>query len=132
MKVAADPEEKTERSGGKFLWVLLGILAVANIVVGIQFAPHHVGLEHVPLVQLPNFMAFLGVPGEWLPGYLLTTWLVMGVLVGLGALGVRALKPVPGPLQNFAEITIEGFCSLLEQIIGRQGRQFLPLIGAAG
>jgi F-type H+-transporting ATPase subunit a len=132
MTVAADSKEKTEQPSGKSLWVLLGILVVVNLVVGIQFASHHVTLEHVPLVQLPNFMAFLGVPGEWLPGYLLTTWLVMGVLVGLGALGVRALKPVPGPLQNFAEITIEGFFSLLEQIIGRQGRQFLPLIGAAG
>jgi len=120
------------RSGGKGIWILLGILTVVNLAVGLLFAPHQVELEHPPIVQLPNFLAFLGVPGEWMPPYLTFTWLVMGILVVGGVLGTRALRPVPGPLQNFVEVVIEGFGGLLDQMIGRQGRQFLPFIGTTG
>jgi F-type H+-transporting ATPase subunit a len=119
-------------TGGKGIWIVLGALASVNLVVGFLFAPHHVELEHPPIIQMPNFLAFLGVPGEWLPPYLTFTWLVMGILVVGGALGTRALRPVPGPLQNFVEVVIEAFGGLLEQMIGRQGRQFLPFIGTAG
>jgi F-type H+-transporting ATPase subunit a len=127
------PSETVEsRSGGKGIWILLGILTVVNLAVGLLFAPHQVELEHPPIVQLPNFLAFLGVPGEWMPPYLTFTWLVMGILVVMGVLGTRALRPVPGPLQNFVEVVIEGFGGLLDQMIGRQGRQFLPFIGTTG
>lgn len=127
------PSETVEnRSGGKGIWILLGILTVVNLAVGLLFAPHQVELEHPPIVQLPNFLAFLGVPGEWMPPYLTFTWLVMGILVVVGVLGTRALRPVPGPLQNFVEVVIEGFGGLLDQMIGRQGRQFLPFIGTTG
>jgi len=127
------PSETVEnRSGGKGIWILLGILTVVNLAVGLLFAPHQVELEHPPIVQLPNFLAFLGVPGEWMPPYLTFTWLVMGILVVVGVLGTRVLRPVPGPLQNFVEVVIEGFGGLLDQMIGRQGRQFLPFIGTTG
>jgi F-type H+-transporting ATPase subunit a len=127
------PSETVEnRSGGKGIWILLGILTVVNLAVGLLFAPHQVELEHPPIVQLPNFLAFLGVPGKWMPPYLTFTWLVMGILVVGGVLGTRALRPVPGPLQNFVEVVIEGFGGLLDQMIGRQGRQFLPFIGTTG
>jgi F-type H+-transporting ATPase subunit a len=127
------PSETAEnRSGGKGIWILLGILTVVNLAVGLLFAPHQVELEHPPIVQLPNFLAFLGVPGEWMPPYLTFTWLVMGILVVVGVLGTRALRPVPGPLQNFVEVVIEGFGGLLDQMIGPQGRQFLPFIGTTG
>jgi len=119
-------------SGGKGFWVFLGILVAVNVVIGIFFAPRHVELEHPPIFQIPNFLAFLGVPGEWMPAHLTFTWLVMGMLLLLAALGTRALRPVPGPLQNFVEVLIEAFSTLLDQMIGRQGRQFLPFIGTAG
>lgn len=125
-------EATKKPSGGKGLWIFLGILAVVNLAVGIKFEPHHVELEHPPIIQLPNFLAFLGVPGEWMPAHLTFTWLVMGVLVVVGALGTHALRPVPGLLQNFVEVVIEAFGGLLDQMIGRQGRQFLPFIGTVG
>ena len=125
-------EATKKPSGGKGLWIFLGILAVVNLAVGIKFAPHHVELKHPAIIQLPNFLAFLGVPGEWMPAHLTFTWLVMGILVVGGALGTRALRPVPGPLQNFVEVVIEAFGGLLDQMIGRQGRQFLPFIGTVG
>jgi F-type H+-transporting ATPase subunit a len=117
---------------GKGVWFLLAGLATANILVGIFLADGHVSLHHAPVVQLPNFLAFLGVPGKYLPGHVTFTWVVMGILVGGSLLGTRALKAVPGPLQNVAEVIIEAFHGLLEQMIGRQGRQFLPLVGTAG
>jgi F-type H+-transporting ATPase subunit a len=125
-------EATKKPSGGKTVWLILGILVIVNLVVGHLLAPRQVELHHAPVVQLPNFLAFLGVPGEWMPAYITTTWLVMAVLVAGAALGTRALKAVPGPLQNFVEVVIEAFHNLLDQMIGRQGRQFLPLIGTAG
>ena len=128
--MATEIAQKT--SGGKRLWIILGGLAIVNIGVGILFAPRHVELEHAPIVQVPNFLHFLGVPGAWMPAHLTFTWLVMGILAVMGALGTRALRPVPGPIQNFVEVVVESFYGLLDQMIGHQGRQFLPLIGTAG
>ncbi|MBI4842368.1 MAG: F0F1 ATP synthase subunit A [candidate division NC10 bacterium] len=67
-----------------------------------------------------------------MPAHVTFTWLIMAILMVVGVLGTRALKPVPGPLQNVVEVVIEAFYGLLDQMIGRQGRQFLPLIGTAG
>jgi len=125
-------ETADKRSGGTGFWIALGILVVVNLAVGLLFAPRHVELQHAPVVQLPNFLHFLGVPGAWMPAHVTFTWLVMAILVVMGMLGTRALRPVPGPLQNFVEVVIEAFYGLLDQMIGKQGRQFLPLIGTAG
>lgn len=119
-------------SGNTGLWIGLGILVLVNLVVGVMFAPHQVELHHAPVIQLPNFLAFLGVPGKWLPAHVAFTWLIMAILVGSGILASRALRPVPGPFQGLVEVAIEAFYGLLDQMIGRQGRQFLPLIGTAG
>jgi F-type H+-transporting ATPase subunit a len=130
MSMATETADK-RLSGTGFL-IALGILVVVNLAVGLLFAPRHVVLQHAPVVQLPNFLHFLGVPGEWMPAHVTFTWLVMAILVVMGVLGTRALRPIPGPLQNFAEVVIEAFYGLLDQMIGKQGRQFLPLIGTAG
>ena len=125
-------ETSKQTSGGKGVWAVLAALVIANLLVGMFLSSRHVGLQHAPLVQLPNFLAFLGVPGEWLPPHVTFTWLVMAILVVLGVAVGRSLRAVPGPLQSLAEVTIEGFYGLLDQMIGRQGRQFLPLVGTAG
>lgn len=119
-------------SGNTGLWIGLGVLVLVNLVVGVKFAPRQVELHHAPIIQFPNFLAFLGVPGMWLPAHVAFTWLIMALLVGSGMLVSRALRPVPGPFQSLVEVTIEAFYGLLDQMIGRQGRQFLPLIGTAG
>jgi F-type H+-transporting ATPase subunit a len=128
--MATETDKKT--SGGKAAWIVFAALVVANLLVGFFFAPRHVGLEHPPLIQFPNFLAFLDVPGKWLPPHVTFTWLVMAILVAFGWLVGRGLRAVPGPVQNFAEVVVEGFYGLLDQMIGRQGRQFLPLVGTAG
>ncbi len=128
--MATETSEKASR--GASTWLVLAGLVVANLLVGLFLAPRHVGLHNPPLIQLPNFLAPIGVPGEWLPPHITFTWLVMGILVLFGWAVGRGLQAVPGPLQNFAEVVIEGFFGLLDQMIGRQGRQFLPLVGTAG
>ena len=125
-------EATQKASGGTGFWIILGAMVIGNVVVGILFAPRHVELHHAPIVQLPNFLHVLGVPGVWMPAHVTFTWLLMGILVVTGALGTRVLRPVPGPLQNLVEVVIEAFYGLLDQMIGHQGRQFLPLIGTAG
>lgn len=60
-------------SGNTGLWIGLGILVLVNLVVGVMFAPHQVELHHAPVIQLPNFLAFLGVPGKWLPAHVAFT-----------------------------------------------------------
>jgi F-type H+-transporting ATPase subunit a len=119
-------------TGNRGLLIGLTVLVLVNLAVGILFPPRTIELHVTPVIQLPNFLSSLGVPGEWLPGHLVSTWLVMLLLVVVGWLTTRALRPVPGTLQNLAEITIEAFHALLDQMIGRQGRQYLPLIGTAG
>ena len=125
-------ETVQKSSDGKGIWLLLVGLVVVNLLLGFFLAPRHVALEHTPIVQLPNFLAFLGVPGTWLPAHVTFTWLVMALLVAGSLMATRALKAVPGPLQNFAEVVLEAFFDLLEQMIGKQGRQFLPLVGTVG
>ncbi len=119
-------------ANGKGVWVILAALVVANLLVGMFLASRHVGLQHAPLIQLPNFLAFLGVPGRWMPPHVTFTWLVMAMLVVFGLVVTRTLRAVPGPVQNVAEVIIEAFYGLLDQMIGRQGRAFLPLVGTAG
>ena len=127
------PAKTAEKnSGGKGIWLLLAGLVVVNLLLGFFLAPRHVALEHTPIVLLPNVLAFLGVPGAWLPAHVTFTWLVMALLVAGSVMATRALKAVPGPLQNIAEVVLEAFFDLLEQMIGKQGRQFLPLVGTVG
>lgn len=125
-------ETAQKSSEGKGIWFLLAGLVVVNLLLGFFLAPRHVALEHTPIVQFPNFLAFLGVPGTWLPAHVTFTWLVMAFLVLGSVMATRALKAVPGPLQNIAEVVLEALFDLLEQMIGKQGRQFLPLVGTVG
>jgi F-type H+-transporting ATPase subunit a len=117
---------------GAGVWVLLGVLVAANLVLGYLFAPAQISLHHPPIVQLPNFLAFLGVPGAFIPAHVTFTWLVMALLVTGAYLGTKAMRPVPGPVQNVAEVVTEGFTGFLRQMIGPHGPQYLPLIGTAG
>ncbi len=126
------PTVEAKETGVRGLVIGLAGLVLVNLAIGMLFPPRRIELEVPPLVQLPNFLGFLSVPGQWLPGYLSFTWLVMVFLVVASWLATRARRPIPGPLQNLAEVTIEAFYGLLDQMIGRQGRQYLPLIGTAG
>jgi len=126
------PETTERRMSGKMFGLALGGLVLANLLVGLFLSPRHVALQHTPIVQIPNFLAFLGVPGVWMPPQVTFTWIVMGILVLGSWAGTRSLRAVPGPMQNAAEVAIEAFHSLLDQMIGKGGRDYLPLVGTVG
>ncbi|MRR14696.1 hypothetical protein EG833_04565, partial [archaeon] len=56
------------------------------------------------------------------------TWFYMLVLILMGFLVVRALKLVPGRMQNFLEVLIGGLKGLLVDTMGEKGLIFFPLM----
>ena len=78
-------------------------------------------IEHPPLFVIPG-----------IPDHVTYTWLVMLVLVGLSFAASRNLQMVPRGLQNFMEMVLEQFFTLLDDMIGVGGRRYLPLIATLG
>lgn len=59
--------------------------------------------------------------------------LCVGVLLSLlSLLATRNLAVYPGKTQNVMEVILGGFDSLLNEIMGHNGRQFFPLIATLG
>lgn len=58
-----------------------------------------------------------------------TAWLVMLVLVVLGALAGRAVSEVPGRLQGFFELIVQFLVDFMKDAGGPQVVRFLPLFG---
>jgi len=58
------------------------------------------------------------------------TWFVILVLLILAVLAAKAVKTVPGPLQSFMEVVVEGVSNLMEETMGHKGRPYFPLIAS--
>jgi len=67
-----------------------------------------------------------------LPHHVVFAWLVMAVLVALALLLPRRPRLVPTGLQNAAEAVLEFMLAQIDDVIGPEGRRFLPLIGTLG
>jgi F-type H+-transporting ATPase subunit a len=80
-------------------------------------------IEHPPFVSLV---------GHGIPDHVLYTWVVMGVLVALSFAASRNVQLAPRGVQNFMEAVLEQFLTLLDDVIGHEGRRYLPLIGTLG
>ncbi len=78
-------------------------------------------IEHPPILVLPG-----------IPDYVLYTWLAMVVLVVVSFLATRSLQLAPRGVQNFMEVVLEQFQTLLDDVIGHDGRRYLPLIATLG
>ena len=60
---------------------------------------------------------------------LLSSWVASIIVIAIFAIGTRKLKMVPGRLQNFCEIVVEGLLNFVEGVIGRErSRLLLPVI----
>ncbi|HEY4694876.1 MAG TPA: F0F1 ATP synthase subunit A [Candidatus Nanoarchaeia archaeon] len=59
---------------------------------------------------------------------LLTTWVVMAVIIIFAYFAGRNINKVPGPLQNFAEIVVEGLYSTVESLAGPRTKRFFPIL----
>jgi F-type H+-transporting ATPase subunit a len=56
------------------------------------------------------------------------TWLLIIALALLSFLATRTITKVPGKLQNFMEIIVNGIESMIVDTMGEHGRPFFPLI----
>lgn len=78
-------------------------------------------IEHPPILRLP------GIPDQ-----VTYTWLVMIVLVAVAWAASRNVALVPRGAQNFMEVVLEQFQSMIDDVIGPEGRAYLPLIATLG
>lgn len=56
------------------------------------------------------------------------TWFVMLVLIVVAFLASRAVKMIPGGLQNFMEVVVSGVENLIEETMGPKGKAYFPLL----
>ncbi len=78
-------------------------------------------IEHPPIFRLPG-----------VPDHVLYTWVVMLILIGVSWAATRRASLVPRATQNFVEAVLEQFIQMIDDVIGREGRRYLPLIGTLG
>src|SRR5579871_6338707 len=91
--------------------LLAGVVTPAMIAVGVKPAD--------PVHPIPNFTAM--------------EILVFGILV-VGALILRSMLSVenPGTFQHLIEVCVEFVQNVADEIIGHEGRRFVPLLGTLG
>jgi F-type H+-transporting ATPase subunit a len=80
-------------------------------------------IEHPPILSL----APLGIAD-----HVFYTWIVMAILITVAVAATRNLQLAPRGLQNFMEVVLEIFLNLLDEVIGHDGRRYLPLIATLG
>ena len=78
-------------------------------------------IEHPPIFRLPG-----------IPDHVTYTWLVMVILAALTFVASRNLQLVPRGLQNFFEVVLEQFQQMIDDVMGHEGRKYLPLIATLG
>jgi F-type H+-transporting ATPase subunit a len=78
-------------------------------------------IEHPPVFRLPG-----------VPDHVTYTWLAMIVLVALAFAASRRVALVPRGVQNFMEVVLEQFLGMIDDVMGPEGRRYLPLIATLG
>ena len=78
-------------------------------------------IEHPPIFAVPG-----------LPHHVLYTWIVIVFLFVVSFATTRHLALVPRGIQNFMEMVLEQFLAMLDDVIGHEGRRYLPLIATLG
>jgi len=78
-------------------------------------------IEHPPIFHLPG-----------IPDHVTYTWVVMIVLAALAFFASRRLELVPHGTQNLMEIVLEQIRGMIDDVMGPQGRPYLPLIATLG
>src|ERR687892_223738 len=78
-------------------------------------------IEHPPIFRIPG-----------VPDHVLYTWVVMLILIGVSWAATRRMSLVPRGAQNFVEVILEQFIQMIDDVIGPDGRRYLPLIGTLG
>jgi F-type H+-transporting ATPase subunit a len=71
-------------------------------------------------------------PAHLVPDYIVMSLVVAALLIVLFGLTSRKLKLVPSEKQSILELIIQAFESLLVEIIGEEGKKYLPMIATIG
>ena len=78
-------------------------------------------IEHPPIFHLPG-----------IADHVTYTWLVMILLAAVAFVASRNLQLVPRGAQNALEVVLEQFVGFIDDVIGPEGRPYLPLIATLG
>jgi F-type H+-transporting ATPase subunit a len=78
-------------------------------------------IEHPPIFTIPGVAE-----------HIVYTWIAMAILIVVSFAATRHLSLVPRGAQNFMEVVLEQFLALLDDVIGHEGRRYLPLIATLG
>jgi F-type H+-transporting ATPase subunit a len=89
-------------------------------------------IEHPPIFRLPAFFPLSLLWSGNVPDHVTYTWVVMLVLIALALAGRASLALVPRGAQNFLELVLEQFISMIDDVMGPEGRRYLPLIATLG
>ena len=74
----------------------------------------------------------LFLENHYIPEHVMYTLFVFVLLTLFSILATRGLAVYPGKSQNVMEVILGGFDSLLNEIMGHNGRKFFPLIATLG
>ena len=78
-------------------------------------------IEHPPIFRLPG-----------VPDHVTYVWVAMIILVAVAWMASRHVALVPRGAQNFMEVVLEQFLSMIDDVMGPEGRAYLPLIATLG
>lgn len=85
---------------------------------------------------LASLLALIGIevknPNHFIPDHVVMSLMVMIFLILFFGLSSRKLKVIPSKLQNVLELVIQFFEGLLKDIVGEEGKKYLPLVGTIG
>ncbi|WP_025209877.1 F0F1 ATP synthase subunit A [Hippea sp. KM1] len=70
-------------------------------------------------MEAPSFLDFI-IHATGLPGYLVFSWFMILVIVGLALVVRSSLKLMPEGIQNVAESVVYGIYSFVEDILGKE------------
>lgn len=66
--------------------------------------------------------------GEASANAIVYTWLVIVLLFALSKLATSAVKLIPGSMQNFMEVVVDGIENMIVETMGEHGRPYFPLV----
>ena len=85
---------------------------------------------------LSSLFALLGIevknPEHLIPDYVVMSLIAAVLLILFFSLSSRNPRLIPSKLQNVMELIIQFFESLLADLIGEEGKKYLPLVGTIG
>jgi len=85
---------------------------------------------------LSSFLALVGVevknPEHFIPDYVIMSFIAAGILILFFSLSSKKPTLIPSKLQSVLELIIQFFENLLSELIGKDGKIYLPMVGTLG